>query len=436
MQNIKIFVTPHVILVIWSLALAAYAKPLISILPTVPNIEANTISMHFHDAPVVAALEFLAKYTNTNMVISNKIKGQVNLNLDNIPWNDALNILLTTNSLVKKEIGKVIIIEPQETAVKEPSSYQIKDEPLSFELIKLNNAKADELVQMLKQESASWLSARGSMGADSRINAIFIQDFASRIQKLKKLVQQFDIPLKQILIETRIVSVSKDVASDLGIHWKLKQPNINNESDKTLPQQLSFDLPLQVASQAAALNFAYLGAQVLLDLELSALESQHKAKVIASPSIVTGQLEEAYISSGQQIPYQETTSSGATSVTFKQAALSLKVTPRILPNKRVMLQLKINQDRPAAMLYNGVPAIATKEIYTAVLAHSGQTIVLGGIFESHQMQHQVRLPILGGLPFLGYLFSKTQKEEREEELLVFITPTILAKAKKIVAETG
>ncbi len=418
------------------------------------------ISLNFQDISIRAVLQILADFTHTNMVVSDSVSGNITLRLDDVPWDQALNIILRSRSLDKRQVGNVTMIAPSaEIAAREKQEYDAAEEvqdssPLRSDIIQVNYAKADDLANLLKGKSNSVLSKRGKLNVDSRTNTIWIQDTGLKIEEVRELFKKLDVPVKQVLIETRIVEVTRDVALDLGIEWGISRPEhlsgtlrAANELAKgkapaevtPISDRLNVDLGAAPAiGQAASIGLAVanLGSNILLDLELSALESENKAEVIASPRVVTSDQQEAYISSGEQIPYQQATSSGATAVSFVQAVLSLKVTPQITPDGRIMMKLKINQDRASQTLYNGVPAIITKEIDTNVLVDNGETIVLGGIFQRNQGNDVTRVPFFGTLPVVGILFKRTHANEKNEELLIFITPKIITDALSIGAIDG
>lgn len=404
------------------------------------------ISLDFQSISVRSVLALLADISHTNIVVSDAVNGNITLSLKEVPWEHALDIILTTRSLDKRQHGNVLLIAPRaEIAAWEKQAYDAAENlkeatPLRSELIQVNYAKAEDIANFIRSKFNSLLSKRGTVSVDQRTNTIWIQDIQIKMKEIRELVKKLDIPVKQVLIETRIVDVTKDATLDLGIRWGVSKPKPLNaplESANALPlgsaatslaERLNVDLaalPLANHPASLALAVATLGSNILLDLELSALESEDKARIIANPKVVTANQQEAYISSGEEIPYQQATSSGATAVAFKQAVLSLRVTPQITPDGRIMMQLKINQDRPSGTLYNGVPAIITKEIDTNVLVNNSETIVLGGIFQRDQSNNVVRVPFWGNLPMIGILFKKMAVKEKNEELLIFITPKII-----------
>lgn len=323
------------------------------------------------------------------------------------------------------------------------------------ELIQINYAKATDLAILIKDKQNSLLSEKGKVSVDTRTNTIWIQDSGTKIDEVRDLIKQLDVPVKQVLIEARIVEVTKDFAQDLGIRWGVSKPphlsgtlaGANQLEQGVAPanvvpftDRLNLDLvaaPVTGAVPASVgIALAQLGDNILLDLELSALESEGLAELISSPRLITANQQPAVIDSGQEIPYQEATSSGATAVAFKKAVLSLKVTPQITPDSKILMELKINQDTASPQLFNGVPAILTKEIQTNVLVSNGQTIVLGGIYQQDKSKTITRVPFFGQLPVVGNLFKNTQIALKNDELLIFITPKIITNSLSITTIEG
>jgi type IV pilus assembly protein PilQ len=406
------------------------------------------ISLNFQNIQVRAVLQLLAEFTGTNMVISDSVTGDITLRLNNIPWDQALNIIMTTRGLGKRQMGDILLIAPsREIADREKSELQARQQykklaPLRAELLQINYAKAADIAVLLKDKNNSLLSERGTVSVDSRTNTIWIQDTSSQIEEVKELVKQLDIPVKQVLIEARVVLVNKDFEQDIGIRFGVSRPthlsgtleganelaNGVSPPEVPIPQRLNVDLaalPSVGTPATLGIALAKLGEGILLDLELSALESEGQGEVISSPRLITANQQAALIEAGEEIPYQEATSSGATAVAFKKAVLSLKVTPQITPDSKIILDLTINQDTPSAQRFNGVPAINTREIQTNVLVNNGQTIVLGGIYRQEKRNSMSRVPFLGSLPILGVFFRSKQAITEHEELLIFITPKII-----------
>ncbi|MBN9226926.1 MULTISPECIES: type IV pilus secretin PilQ [Legionella] len=419
------------------------------------------ISLNFQNISIRAVLQLLADFTGINIVVSDKVQGNITLRLNNIPWDQALDIILTTQGLAKRQTGNVILID-YKAAFDKMEAEELKSrhaiqrlEPVRSELIQINYAKATDLAILIKDKQNSLLSEKGKVSVDTRTNTIWIQDSGTKIDEVRELIKQLDVPVKQVLIEARIVEVTKDFAQDLGIRWGVSRPptlsgtlaGANQMQQGVTPanvvpftDRLNLDLvaaPVTGAVPASlGIALAQLGDNILLDLELSALESEGLAELISSPRLITANQQPAVIDSGQEIPYQEATSSGATAVAFKKAVLSLKVTPQITPDSKILMELKINQDTASPQLFNGVPAILTKEIQTNVLVSNGQTIVLGGIFQQDKSKTITRVPFFGQLPVVGNLFKNTQIALKNDELLIFITPKIITNSLSITTIEG
>lgn len=419
------------------------------------------ISLNFQNISIRAVLQLLADFTGINIVVSDKVQGNITLRLNSIPWDQALDIILTTQGLAQRQTGNVMMIDTKASFDKREAD-QLKSqnaiqklEPVRSELIQINYAKAADLATLIKDKQSSLLTERGKVSVDVRTNTIWIQESSTKIDEVRELVKQLDVPVKQVLIEARIVQVTKDFAQDLGIRWGVSKPThlsgtlsgANQLAQGIAPanvtpftDRLNLDLaaaPLTGANPASVgIALAQLGDNILLDLELSALESEGLAELISSPRLVTANQQPALIDSGQEIPYQESTSSGATSVAFKKAVLSLKVVPQITPDNKILMELKINQDVALPQTFNGVPAIATKEIQTNVLVSNGQTIVLGGIYTQDKSKTIRRVPFFGQLPVVGYLFKNTQVGIKNDELLIFITPKIITNSLSITTIEG
>ncbi|WP_420795579.1 type IV pilus secretin PilQ [Legionella cincinnatiensis] len=420
------------------------------------------ISLNFQNISIRSVLQLLADFTGINIVASDRVQGNITLRLNNIPWDQALDIILKTQGLAKHQNGNVMVIDTQKS-FNDMEEQQLKSqhkiqrlEPVRSELIQINYAKAADLAILIKDRQNSLLSDKGRVSIDTRTNTIWLQDNGSRVDEIRKLIKQLDVPVKQVLIEARIVEVTKDFAQDLGIRWGVSKPQhlsgtlagANQLAQGAAPanvtpftDRLNLDLiaaPLTKANPiTVGIALAQLGDNILLDLELSALESEGLAELISSPRLITANQQPALIDSGQEIPYQQSTSSGATAVSFKKAVLSLKVIPQITPDNKILMDLKINQDIALPnQTYNGVPAIATKEIQTNVLVSNGKTIVLGGIYQQDKSKTITRVPFLGQLPVVGNLFKNTQIGIKNDELLIFITPKIIANSLSITTIEG
>jgi type IV pilus assembly protein PilQ len=415
------------------------------------------ISLNFQNIDVRSVLQLIADFTDQNIVISDKVVGKVTLHLNKVPWDQALSIIMKTRGLSKRKMGNVTLIAPSdEIAAREKAEIAALEQskglaPLLSELMQINYAKASEIAELLKNKNVSMLSDRGALSVDARTNSVWIQDTAAKLAEIKELVKKLDVPVKQVLIEARIVIVNKDFERDLGIRFGVTRPDSlsgtlaganevrasgSAESTKTVETRTGYPVPanrlnLDLAAPSTAtpasigLALAKLGNGILLDLELSALEIEGKGEVISSPRLITANQQEAIIESGEEIPYLEASSSGAATVSFKKAVLSLKVTPQITPDNKIILDLKVNQDTPGTLTVNNVPSITTKQIETNVLVSNGQTVVLGGIYKQDKKSAINRVPFLGEMPFIGSLFRNRQQITKREELLIFITPKII-----------
>lgn len=415
-----------------------------------PNYAGKRISLNFQDIKIRAVLQLLAEFTGRNIVVSDSVIGNITLRLNRVPWDQALDIIMRTRGLSKRQMGTVMLIAPSaEIANQEKQELQEQREvtdltPIHSELVQINYAKAATLATMLKDKTTSLLSSRGNISVDERTNTLWIQDTADKLEEIRNLVHQLDKPVRQVLIEARVVLVNKDFENDLGIRFGVTNPKhvsgtfnaANQLAGGTAPaavkdplSRLNVDLPATLAGVGQVPSFgialAKLGNDVFLDLELSAIESEGKGEVISSPRLVTANQHEALIESGEEIPYQEATSSGAAAIAFKEAVLRLRVTPQITPDHKIIMTLQVNQDSVSPQDVLGVPIILTKKIETNVLVDNGQTIVLGGIYRQEKSSTAQRVPFLGELPVIGGLFRNTSHVNKQEELLIFITPKIM-----------
>lgn len=416
--------------------------------PIKKKFTGKRISLNFQDIQVRAVLQLLGDFSGVNIVVNGAIDGNITLRLNNVPWDQALDLILSTHGLDKRQVGNVILID-KETAFLARETQALKERrtaeklaPVRSQLIQINYAKASDIATMLKDKTNSLLSGQGALSIDLRTNTIWLQDTAEQIEQIRRLIKQLDVPVRQVLIEARIVTMNKNCSEDLGVRWEVSQPT---HLSGTLPgatglakgllpanvpiaERLNLDLgilPVNGTPASVGIALAKLGNGILLDLELSALESEGRAEIIASPRLMTTNQQSATIKQGEDIPYQQSTSSGATSVAFKEAVLSLKVTPQITPDGKLLMDLEINQDEDSGNRVQGVPIILTKSITTNVLVNNGQTLVLGGIYKQDKSKNITRVPFLGALPVVGKLFSRTETRLKNEELLIFITPRII-----------
>lgn len=406
------------------------------------------ISLDFQDVPVRQVLQIIAQVNGFNLVTTDTVSGNVTISLSGVPWDQALEMILKIKGLDKRLEGNILLIAPsEELTARETQQLQSKQQvadlaPLSSVNIQINYAKAAEMAAILKSADASILSSRGSVTIDERTNTVLLRDTADSVEEARSLIKALDIPIKQVLIESRMVTVRDNVDEQLGVRWGLSDRTSDGGisgslegadaiAGGTLPDladRLNVNLPVSNPAGRIGLQIARLVDGTIIDLELSALESENKGEIIASPRITVANQQEAYIEQGTEIPYVQATSSGATSVEFKKAVLSLKVTPHITPDNRVILNLVVTQDtRGETVSTSTGPAVAidTQEISTQVLVENGETIVLGGIFQQTSTDDVSKIPLLGDLPVVGGLFRNSQKINEKRELLIFVTPKIL-----------
>ncbi|HUY84570.1 MAG TPA: type IV pilus secretin PilQ [Steroidobacteraceae bacterium] len=423
------------------------------------------LTLDFQDIDVRSVLQLLADTGGQNIVVSDSVTGNLTLRLQNVPWDEALDIVLRTKGLDKVREGNVIIVGPTAELAAEEKAHlaarnQIQQlEPLQTEFLQVNYAKASDLAALIRAGGGknSMLSARGALSVDERTNTLLVKDTAQRLDSIRRLVQKLDVPVKQVLIEARIVVVSDNFERDLGARFGVStvQSNGNNGlltvggtgtgasnvlnsavggannatalTSPALTDQYQINLP--VPSPAGTIGLSLLGSSYLVGLELSAAQNEGRGEVISSPRVITANQKEATIMQGVEIPYQQSASSGATTTQFKNAVLSLKVTPLITPDNRVLLDIDIRDDAVGQNVQSAtggtVPSIDTRRIVTQVLVNDGQTVVLGGILGTTKTNSDNKVPYLGDIPVLGHLFKSTSRINNKTELLVFITPKIL-----------
>jgi len=409
------------------------------------------ISLDFQDVPVRQVLQIIAQVNGFNLVTTDTVTGNVTVNLKDVPWDQALNMILKIKGLDKRLEDNILLIAPaEELSARETQELQAKQQvaelaPLHSASIQINYAKAADLSTILKSAEGGILSARGSVTMDERTNTLLVKDTQESIQQARAMVKQLDIPIKQVLIESRMVTVRDNVDEQLGVRWGFSDQQdsdgisgsltgaetISGGTIPTLTDRLNVNLPVQSAAGRIGIHVARLIDGTILDLELSALEQENKGEIIASPRITVANQHAAYIEQGTEIPYVQATSSGATSVEFKKAVLSLKVTPHITPDNRVILDLVVTQDtRGDTVSTSTGPAVAidTQEISTQVLVQNGETVVLGGIFQQNNTNATTQVPLVGELPLVGRLFKTTKEFNEKRELLIFVTPKILTES--------
>ncbi|MDX1706046.1 type IV pilus secretin PilQ family protein [Pseudidiomarina sp.] len=396
------------------------------------------ISLNFQDVPVRQLLQILAEENGLNLVASESVTGNITLRLENVPWERALETILRVKGLAKRIDGNILIVAPAaELAQREQQELEASQRmselaPLSSSYIQINYAKASEIASILRTESSDLLSARGAVTVDDRTNTLLVRDTAEQIANVKAMVEVLDIPVKQVIIEARMVTVRDNISDELGIEWGLSNPNMSEPdlfgSDTDVSGDFNVNLPVSNPAATFGMQIAKMADGRILDLELSALERENKGEIIASPRITTANQKPAYIEQGTEIPYVESASSGATSVQFKKAVLGLRVTPQITPDNRVILDLVITQNTRGDTVSTPTgPAVSidTQEIGTQVLVENGETIVLGGIYQQQILNDITKVPLLGDIPYVGVLFRNESQIHEKRELLIFVTPRIV-----------
>ncbi len=433
------------------------------------------LSLNFQDIDVRAVLQLIADFTGLNLVASDTVEGRITLRLQNVPWDQALDLVLKTKGLDKRQSGNVLMVAPaDEIAERErqeiENNKQIEElAPLQTEYIRIRYADAKELFDLFSAEgdeegsgasTASLLSSRGSVIVDERTNSLLVTETAQKLEEFRRVIRLLDVPVRQVLVEARIVIANSSFTEDLGVQWGLGvttdrsdgfPPRIyaggdaasvtaarnsqieffNDPTDASgLLSPISPMVDLGVANPSGSFAVGYLGGDVQIDMELSALESQGRGEIVSQPKVITGDKQEAEIKSGSEIPYQESSANGETTITFKEAVLKLNVKPSITPDDRIIMTLEINQDSIGDLVPSGnggsVPTIDTTALTTQVLVGNGETVVLGGVFRTTDVESESKVPVLGDIPYLGRLFSSTSVTQEKTETLIFITPRILA----------
>ena len=404
------------------------------------------LSLNFQDIDVRSVLQLIADFTNLNLVASDTVQGGITLRLQNVPWDQALDLVLKTKGLDKRKIGNVLLVAPaDEIAARErqelESQKQISDlAPLRRELLQVNYAKAADIAKLFTSVTSAEAKAdeRGSITVDERTNNIIAYQTQDRLDELRRIVAQLDIPVRQVMIEARIVEANVDYDKSLGVRWGGSAQNKGNWNTSGVsgtsttigtPGSTSTNSPfvdLGAAGNTSGIGIAFITDNVLLDLELTAMEKTGNGEIVSQPKVVTSDKETAKILKGTEIPYQEASSSGATSVSFKEASLSLEVTPQITPDNRIIMEVKVTKDEPDYLnKVQDVPPIKKNEVNAKVLVNDGETIVIGGVFSNTQSKVVDKVPFLGDVPYLGRLFRRDVVSEKKSELLVFLTPRIM-----------
>lgn len=420
------------------------------------------LSLNFQDIDVRSVLQLIADFTDLNLVASDTVSGNITLRLQNVPWDQALDLVLKTKGLDKRKIGNVLLVAPaDEIAARErqelESQKQISElAPLRRELIQVNYAKAADIAKLFQSVTgsavdgaagvgvASGSELRGSIAVDDRTNSIIAHQTQDRLDELRRIVTQLDVAVRQVMIEARIVEADVGYDKSLGVRWggstnlagNSKWSAYGNDdkgdeggnivgADTLIGPNVPF-VDLGVASRTAGIGIGFITDNTLLDLELTAMERSGSGEVVSQPKVVTSDKETARILKGTEVPYLEASSSGAATVAFKEAALSLEVTPQITPDNRIIIEVKVNKDEPDyANALLGVPPIKKNEVNAKVLVRDGETIVIGGVFSNTQTKSVDKVPFLGDLPVVGRVFRRDTVEDKKSELLIFITPRIM-----------
>lgn len=434
--------------------------PLYSKAPVQKNSYPNPnkrITLNFTNIKTRKLLQIIAQFTGLNFVISDKVTSRMSIHLEHIPWQEALTVILKSQGLGKRRVGHSMIIAPLGVIAKlDMQELQIKQQQqasvtLRNRIVRLKYAKAEDIHKLLTQ-GGPLLSKRGQISVDERTNSIWIRDTPEQLNTVVRLIKKLDYPVKQVLIEARIVRINRPYERQLGARFGISSPRhlsgtlegatqlaqgIQPANVVPIAERLNFDVPVASLFGPAGtigLAVARIGGSTVLDLELSALEHEGHVQLISSPRLITSSQHPAYIQTGEEIPYEESTSSGATSIAFKNAVLSLKVTPQITPDNRIILDLTVTNDQPGTTVPTGTGkaiAIRTEEEQSRVLVNDHQTVVLGGVYTQDKRKIITRIPFLGRIPLLGRLFTHEEIQDNKSELLIFLTPHIIHKPSEL-----
>ncbi len=402
----------------------------------------DKLSLNFQNVEIRNVLQVIADFTGLNIIAADTVTGNITLRLKDVPWDQALDILLQTRNLSMKREGNVVLISPaEEIAAKEKSKLETalarsELEALHTEIIQLNYQRAEDILKLLMNEKQGMVSKRGAVTVDARTNTVFVRETDARLEEIRRVISRIDVAVRQVMIEARIVIAKDTFSHQLGVrlgllgNQRVGRGTLNvgtytgTQGVTGLTNTPNVNLPASTVNGTLGLTLLNSDSTSLLSLELTAAESDGKQKTISSPRVITSDKQKAMIEQGTEIPYQQSSSSGATNVSFKPATLSLAVTPRITPDGRVAMDLEVKKDTVGA-LFNGVPSIDTNKVTTQLLVDDGETAVLGGIYEIDTTDQIDKVPGLGDLPYLGNLFKRTSVSETKSELLIFITPRVL-----------
>ena len=405
------------------------------------------LSLNFQDIDVRSVLQLIADFTNLNLVASDTVQGGITLRLQNVPWDQALDLVLKTKGLDKRKVGNVLLVAPaDEIAARERQELESQKQleelaPLRRDLIQVNYAKAADIAKLFQSVTGSKdnADARGSITVDDRTNSIIAYQTQDSLDELRRIVAQLDIPVRQVMIEARIVEATVGYDKSLGVRWGGTSTGhgnttiygLDNNGDESgnTGTDTGTNVPfvdMGASNATSGIGLGFVTNNTLIDLELSAMEATGNGEVVSQPKVVTSDKETAKILKGQEIPYQESSSSGATTVSFKEASLSLEVTPQITPDNRIIMEVKVTKDAPDYLNeVLGVPPIDKNEVNAKVLVNDGETIVIGGVFSNTQNKTTQKVPFLGDVPYIGRLFRSDTVSEEKSELLVFLTPRIM-----------
>jgi len=408
----------------WLLCLLL-AAPFAGAVPAPAGHAGQALSLNFQDVEVRAVLQVLADFVGVNLVVSDEVRGSLTLRLQEVPWEQALDTVLRSKGLGKRLDGNVLWVAPL-------AELENSGRPLSGlreqALLRVNHARAEDLAALLQPlletgpEEEPW----GAISVDERTNTLITSQHPQRLDRLRQLLGQLDVPVRQVLIEARIVEANVDYERNLGVAWggslgggRLAVKGAGVESPTFV------DLGLERAG--GRLGFGFVGDSALLDLELSAMEKTGNGEIISQPKVLTADKETARILKGSEVPYQESGVNGTTSITFREASLSLEVTPQILPGGQVSMQVKVTKDEPDYLNIQGsVPPIRKNEVTARVRVGDGQTIVIGGVYSTTKSNVLDKVPFFGDVPYVGRLFRRSTVQEKKSELLVFLTPRIMS----------
>ncbi|NGY06501.1 type IV pilus secretin PilQ [Solimonas terrae] len=421
-----------------------------------PQYKGERISLSFQSIDVRALLQIIADVAGTNMVISDSVHGDIAMRLQNVPWDQALDIILRSKGLGMRQQGNVMMVAPiDEIAAREKAELEAQQQktdlaPLRSEIIQVNYAKASDIKALLGSDKTSMLSERGRVTVDERTNTLLVLETREKIDEIRQLVARLDVPVRQVLIESRIVIANEDFARDIGTKFgvntigsvgntrigqsgtALGANQVANGSIPSLDDSYSINLP--AAAAAPSIGWSILGSDFQIDLELQALQTEGRGEVISSPRVVTANGKQATIEQGREIPYQTSSGNSGTNTQFKKAVLSLTVSPQITPDNRVIMDLNVTNDSQGENVTTGsgsAPAIDTRKLDTQVLIRSGDTVVLGGVFQRESTTGASKVPLLGDVPLLGFLFRNSSKSDTKRELLIFVTPKVLQDGLKV-----